>query len=569
MTWPFPVMINPLTPQTKQQANPWFKQSHWSWRSLLLVVVLLGIALRGYNLAHKAYWGDEVFTAMRLSGYAAAEVSERLYTGAVVDVAAAQRFLHPGPERDLGATLTAFTSSPEHTPLYYLLASLWMRWLDPVNPLDPATLAHLPQSVALLRGLSALLSLLAFPAMYWLCLELFQTATVPAATVGRVAIALLAASPFHLLYAQEARPYALWIVTILLSSAALLRAQRRPSGWSWGLYALTLTLSLYTFLFSALVALGHGIYIVAAGGWRDRRRLGAYLLATAAGLLAFAPWGLVMLRHAPQLQRNVAHLSQVPDNLMQLWLLNLSRIFVDVNQGPSLLNPLLWMALGLSLGALYGLVRQAPTPTWLFVLTLASTTGLALVAADILLGGQRSAIARYPIPAYLGVQVAVAFWLARAYDPATTIRHRKRWRRGLVALLLLGLLSCGISSQMVMWWNKGPFKTQHNPAIAQVVNQAAQSLETAGTPETPLLISDASVERVLALTYSLDPMVRLQLLPRGTMPNLPADLAAGGAPTWLYQPSPRLRDRLERRLPVRVQPTDIPWLWQLQPDSAS
>lgn len=39
-------------------------------------------------------------------------------------------------------------------------------------------------------------------------------------------MALIAVSPFHVLYAQEAREYSLWTVTILLSSAALLRAMR-------------------------------------------------------------------------------------------------------------------------------------------------------------------------------------------------------------------------------------------------------------------------------------------------------------------------------------------------------
>ncbi|MEG3987264.1 hypothetical protein QUA13_08880 [Microcoleus sp. S28C3] len=41
-----------------------------------------------------------------------------------------------------------------------------------------------------------------------------------------IAVGLLAVSPLHVLYAQEARPYCLWPALILISCASLLRAMR-------------------------------------------------------------------------------------------------------------------------------------------------------------------------------------------------------------------------------------------------------------------------------------------------------------------------------------------------------
>ena len=63
-----------------------------------------------------------------------------------------------------------------------------------------------------IRSLSALISLLIFPCIYWLCRELFN---VPLSVPG-VAIALMAISPIQLVYAQEAREYILWLVTIII-----------------------------------------------------------------------------------------------------------------------------------------------------------------------------------------------------------------------------------------------------------------------------------------------------------------------------------------------------------------
>jgi len=65
-----------------------------------------------------------------------------------------------------------------------------------------------------IRSLSAIISLLVFPGVYWLLPGIWVVN-------GWIAIALIAVSPFHILYAQEAREYSLWTVTIALSSAAL------------------------------------------------------------------------------------------------------------------------------------------------------------------------------------------------------------------------------------------------------------------------------------------------------------------------------------------------------------
>jgi uncharacterized membrane protein len=57
---------------------------------------------------------------------------------------------------------------------------------------------------------------------------------------------------------------------------------------SWGIYSVALAWSLYTFLFSALVAIGQGIYVLAIESFRLSKRVTAYVLASIAGIILFA-----------------------------------------------------------------------------------------------------------------------------------------------------------------------------------------------------------------------------------------------------------------------------------------
>src|SRR5207248_4961479 len=98
-----------------------------------------------------------------------------------------------------------------------------------------------------------------FPGLYWLCRELFGCSRT-----AWMAVALLAVSPFHVLYAQEAREYSLWTVAILLSSAALLRAARLQTRRTWWAYAASVALGLYSHTLFVLVAGAHGAYMAAS-----------------------------------------------------------------------------------------------------------------------------------------------------------------------------------------------------------------------------------------------------------------------------------------------------------------
>ncbi|MEO6862166.1 MAG: glycosyltransferase family 39 protein [Microcoleus sp.] len=76
---------------------------------------------------------------------------------------------------------------PQLPPLYFLAIKYWAKFFGD-SPFST-------------RSFSVWMSLLAFFGVYWLCRELF-----PPPEVAWIAVGLLAVSPLHVLYAQEARP---------------------------------------------------------------------------------------------------------------------------------------------------------------------------------------------------------------------------------------------------------------------------------------------------------------------------------------------------------------------------
>ena len=215
------------------------RKIYFNWLQILIVILLvLGVFFRFANLEQKPYWGDESLTSHRIAGYTTNEVKIILNQNKVFTVEEVQKYQRPNPEKDL----MNLVKKGLRSPLYHMMGRSWMKVLS--------------ESVTTPRGVSALISLLAFPCIYFLCRELFESPWV-----GWMAVSLIAVSPLHIIYAQEAREYSMWTVTVLLSSWALLRAIRVNKSLDWIVYAATLMLTLYTHLFSVIVVFGHGIYL--------------------------------------------------------------------------------------------------------------------------------------------------------------------------------------------------------------------------------------------------------------------------------------------------------------------
>nr|WP_290228094.1 glycosyltransferase family 39 protein [Trichocoleus desertorum] len=483
------------------------------WLHLLFITLLLfGLLFRFANLDKKAYWEDEAFTSLRIAGYTRAELIEQVFDGHVASVEELLQYQQLNPDKTLIDTVNSLADDV-HPPLYFVIGRLWVQ--------------RFGDSIAATRSLSVLISLLVFPAMYWLCKELFHSSLI-----SFVAISLVAISPFHIALAQEARMYSLWTVTILVSSLAILRSIRLKTKLSWGIYAITVALGFYTHWFTGIVIVGYGIYIVISEGFHQNRTLINYFLASFAGFIFFLPWPIFVGRRLTYLHSQTTwtakNLPLIGSNsLTEKWLTNLTNVFLDIDwfQG----SPTSYFAYVLSIAltsySIYFIYRHASRQVYVFILTLIGTMTLTLVIPDLLLGGQRSGASRYLIPSYLGIQLAIAYLFGNQILDITRLKQQKIWRVFIMAFFSLGILSCTITQLDNRWRESEIFQ------FSNTINQF----------DRPLLISDARPSTILPLSRYLAPNVQLQLV---VNPNIP-QVTDGFSPIFLFNPSKNLRKSLE------------------------
>ena len=508
------------------------------WRFLLIIVLVIGIFFRFANLDQKVFWFDETATIFKISGYTSEEWKNRFPNDQLIRVENLPKYYLPNPESNAIDTIGLLAKEDaKHAPLYFVLLRLWVDWLG--------------NSVAVMRILSVVFSLLAFPCIYWLCLELFQQPLV-----GWMSVALIAVSPFDILYAQEARMYSLQMLMILLSSAVLLRAIRINSKLSWGLYALSLSLSIYTHTLSLFVAVAHGIYVVANYGIRRSKVFVAYLFTILISLLAFSPWILFIISKSEQVLGSMAWSTEAISlsSMIRHWAINLTRIFLDFNPSYSLNDfssfnnflsissiTLLLILVGYSI---YFLCRNAPRKTWIFILTLIIIPLLVLVLPDLLFGGIRSQNNRYLVASYLGIHLAVAYLLATKMILSARIWQQKFWQIITLVVIGCGITSCTIIFPAEIWWNK--YYSKESFPVAKIVNQA----------NNPLLLIENywwSEGNLYSISQFLDPKVQIQLLPEGKMVNKIPDSFSN---VFLLNPSATLQEKLENSKSYKIQVVD-------------
>ncbi len=494
---------------------------------LAALLVALGAAGRLYDLDRMVVWHDEVFTAMRVFGHDQNEVARHLFSGRPLAPGDLLAFQRPAPERGWGDTLQALTDHPEHSPLYYLAARAAAHVIG-----DP---------LLALRGTSALLSILLIPAVFWLGRELF-----PDRKIAWLAAVLVALSPLHLLYAQEAREYALWAGLAAAASAAFLRALRSGVRADWLLYGILIAVGLYAHLLSVLVIGAHLFYgLVLTRGEGDRLavfagRMGRTLLIAAA---LFMPWILVLIDGSHRVEQVTGWMARDigPARVFEAWGMHLVRGFADVPAlGHWLLVGLLPLGWWLSSFALNG-----PRLPLLFCVLLFTAFALVVLLPDLLLGGSRSLHPRYVLPGLVAVELAVAWALVAAWDAPGAVRRRSA-RVGLLVLLGAALYSGSLILRAETWWSKN-FSAQ-NRAVARLMNAAQRPL---------ILVADSGVGlgEIISLSHDLDKEAVIL-----GMPDSPRPVSAEGfGQVFALTPSESLRTTL---VPERdLVPVSNTWQW--------
>lgn len=549
-------------------------------RWLVIFLLVVGVVFRFVNLNHKVYWHDEVYTSLRASGYTSQEIGQSIFQNQVFTAKDLLRFQQIKPGSTPAATVRSLAvEDPQHPPLYFLLDRVWVQILGtPIAALFGSLLTA-P------RLLAALISLLSLPLMYALAWELFASQAA-----ALLATAFLALSPFDILFAQVARQYSLLTLAVIASHYLLLRAMRLSHGqtirsrhvlkrppliWQhWGLYGLAVTIGLYTHPFFALTLVGHGVYGVLDAIADEQRtsikqRLMGFGLSLTAATVLYAPWLVVMVSGFQRAldTTNWASLTPGFTYLVKLWTLSFTALFLDLDFGFD--NPwtfALRVPIVVLLGlAFYTLIRRGDRSVWLFVLTATVVPFLVLALPDLVQGSRRSAVSRYLIACYPGVQLAIAYFIATKLAPkphylnriplrstaasrfrvqftplTLTFINRWFWRVVLLSLLTASVISCTVSAASDTWWHNVP--SYFNAAVVRQINAMP----------SPIVLSDqgddfTNLGDLISLSYRLNPTVRMLLLQDANWVTTAAfQDQIKGATVVAFRPSKPLRESLER-----------------------
>ncbi|HLO47266.1 MAG TPA: glycosyltransferase family 39 protein [Kamptonema sp.] len=511
---------------------------------LLAIAIIIGVSFRGFQLERKVYWHDEVYTSMRAAGYTRQEIDRELFQNRFIAAPELQKYQKVKPGSTAADTINSLAiEDPQHPPFYFLIARFWMQQFG--------------SSRTASRSLPALLSLLSLPLIYGLAWELFASHWA-----ALFATTFLALSPFDILFAQTARQYSLLAVTVIGSSWLLLRAIRLQIVKNWGFYALAIALGFYTHPFFSLTLIGQGAFIICHKNFiSNQTTISKFFLAITAALILYTPWIFVLINNFKRAADTTAWTQIFPgfSYLLKLWLLSFTALFIDFDFGFNSVGTYLLRLpfLLLIIVALYKVYRRTSRSTSLFILTSIFVPFLILALPDIILGGKRSAVSRYLVSCFPGIQLAVAYLLATKIQT-----HQWFWRLVLVALLTSSIASCTVSAFSDTWWSKD--LSYYNAEVAKIINKNETNATVATT--STIVISDhgndfTNMGDFISLSYLFDKNVQLLLM--SDSPNF--DLLKSNTEFFVFRPSEKLRSAIIEQKQGRLESIlDYAELWKLK-----
>jgi len=403
----------------------------WLW-TILAAAVIAGVFFRVEHVVHRAFWTDESWTALRLSGHTYADV-RNLFDGRVHAPSELLGLQRVSPSRGVADTVAGLaTEEPQHPPVFYVLDREWA--------------AMFGTSIAGMRSLALLCSLLALIAIAWFSWELSGSVAVAA-----IAGALMAVSPFFVDYAGQAREYSLWAAFVAATSALLVRALRRPSRARWAWYAGVMTLALYSDVFMAFVLAAQGIFVVASH-WRQRRVVGSFVVAALLATLLFVPWLAICLEaHSRMASSNAWAFTPYPLRvILEKWAFNAGSVFFDAEYANLRLIPIAAVMLLLTLVAAVFVVRKEPASTTWLLVALGASVAIPQIAVDLVTHGHTSTVARYMIPLWMVMLIVVALFFGRGLSGSGMQAFSFA---ALCAVLLVAGSSSAVNSAAVGWWD--------------------------------------------------------------------------------------------------------------------
>ena len=469
---------------------------------LLILLLLLGGAVRLYQLDDKSLWYDELGTAM--------------YTA---------------PDRSLSEVLQEPLEVPviPAPPLYFVTTYLFRQ---------------ISESEFLLRLPSVFYGLLAIAAIYILGKALLGP------WEGLVGAFLLTISTFHIRYSQEARYYSLLLLLTTLSLYFFYRGLRRNDKSSWIGYVVSSVLAVYThhfaFLFLAVEGVFALVYLAMTFLRSGEAVTGERTRSWWKGepFFSFLPSVLVVaLLYLPMLPYTLGGLlsrkglgGQIRTNVDKTTLSYLAGIVDLLGAGPGLARLCYLAALGLGL---YLLARRARQQLVLAVLWIT----LPFLVVFLVPAGHNFRL-RYVIPILPLFLLLVSAGLARLGQLISPLVTKRAGRRKATAAVMattpaIGCLLFALFSMGALhgYWDEEKQPWDKAAAFLQGVTGAQQVVITT---------NEAHAHRLLYYGYDASQVEYLVPCPCPAQVTLGdwskfSELASAYRQAWLLDPSPNLQ----------------------------
>ncbi len=444
----------------------------------LATIVVAGAWLRLTGLSRQSLWFDEVDVVVRA-------------------------------QRPFGEVLRTFVASGENGPLYNVMLAIWVR------------VAGISEIAV--RFPSAIAGILTIPLLYLLARR------VAGSRAGLLAAGLLAISPYHLWYSQEAKMYTIVVLLAVLSSLFLVEALSRNRAVWWVAYVVATSLMFYTHVATVLVFAAQSGYVVLTRPvWRGRER--GWLLAAAALTLPYVPIALWAVRvvggGVATWQPDVG----IWDAVSILGIkLAVNRSTTDVERWGAALYAVL------AFGGVVTLLRQRrPARWWLLLAALVAVPIVGLWAVSLRQSVFSDRYAIVALPAYLTLVAAAT---------AALIAGRRAWPLGLASLVVL----------LAFAWAPIRDVNRTDAAMKEDWRSAYADIARRADPGDAIIVHPGYL--LTTLDYYAQREPRLQEYPAVTIPTfkvkwLTRDLmieqireqAGGASRFWLVQSPDRVPD---------------------------
>lgn len=251
---------------------------------IYLIIVLLGIFLKFYEIDYRYFWYDEASTIAQTSGVSAKEYKEKLPLNELKNISYYHDLLHLNKQDyTIGSQLKGQWNSPNFNPLHYAILTFWHR-IAGDNDIN-------------YRYFNVLIFLLILPCLFYLAKLVFKSNLA-----GWIAISILSVNGFFQYYTFDARYTTLCLFLIILNQIMFLKSVKVSGYLWWAGYLISGMLCLYSSFLLGLIFIAHCIYILLF----ERKVIIPYIISSIVIFLGYLPWLISIIINHDQIFKSLA-----------------------------------------------------------------------------------------------------------------------------------------------------------------------------------------------------------------------------------------------------------------------